>query len=181
MVTAKKLNSTSEFEALIARPENRERLFELVNGEITEKMPTEVHGAIAGNIITDLNLYLRQNRIGRAATEARHSVDEHNDFLPDVSVILDASRVPVDAGAIPRMPDLAVEIKSPSDSLKGLREKARYYLAHGTRLVWIVLPQYKIVEVYTPDNEFVVGEDEVLTGSDVLPGFALPVKHIFDI
>lgn len=181
MVTTGKLYTRTDFEGFITRPENRERLFELIDGEIVEKMPTELHGAIAGNIVTDLNLYLRGNRIGRAATEARHSVEDANDYLPDVSFILDISRPAVEAGVIPRMPDLAVEIKSPTDSLKGLRQKARYYLEHGSRLVWLVLPQHKLVEVYTPDEEYVLGEDEQLLGGDLLPGFVLPVKNIFDV
>jgi hypothetical protein len=36
--------SVDEFEQLINLPENRERLLELINGEIVEKMPAEEHG-----------------------------------------------------------------------------------------------------------------------------------------
>jgi Uma2 family endonuclease len=181
MVTTGKLHTTADFETFIARAENRERLFELIEGEIVEKMPTELHGAIAGNIVTDLNLYLRGNRIGRAATEARHSVDKYNDYIPDVSFILDVSRPAVEEGAIAQMPDLAVEIKSPHDSLKAMRQKARYYLEHGTRLVWLVLPQQKVIEVYTPEDEYIVGEDETLTGDDLLLGFVLAVRNVFEV
>ena len=45
------------------------------------------------------------------------------------------------------MPDLAVEIISPNDSMKQVRRKAAIYLRHGTQLVWIVMPDKKGVEV----------------------------------
>jgi Uma2 family endonuclease len=62
-----------------------------------------------------------------------------------------------------------------------MRDKARYYLANGVRLVWLVFPEQKVVEVYTPDDEYVVGENEALNGGDVLPGFTLAVSSIFDL
>jgi Uma2 family endonuclease len=85
----------------------------------------------------------------------------------------------VKKGSVPEMPDLAVEVKSPDDSLKLLRDKAHYYLANGTRLVWLVIPEKRLVEVYTPDDEQILTEEDTLSGEDVLPGFTLPVRDIF--
>ena len=42
--------TVEEFEAFIAKAENVDRLFELIDGEIIEKMPTEEHNLIIGNI-----------------------------------------------------------------------------------------------------------------------------------
>ena len=39
------------------------------------------------------------------------------------------------------MPDLAVEIQSPGNTLAELRRKAALYLTKGTELVWLVLPE----------------------------------------
>jgi len=180
MVISSQLYTVSEFEAFIARPENSEKLFELIDGEIVEKVVTREHGIIAGTIITYFNNFLWQNQIGNAAVEARHRPreDTHNDRLPDVSIVI--GNKPVErVGATPYMPDLAVEIKSPTDSLKKLREKIHFYLAHGTKIGWLVIPEKRLVDVYTPDDEFFLGEDETLSGGDVLPGFTLPVKNIF--
>lgn len=49
------------FEAFLALPENRGRLFELVEGEIVEKMPTEEHGVTAAWIVTFINMFLLSN------------------------------------------------------------------------------------------------------------------------
>lgn len=170
-----------KFEEFINLPENRDRLFELIDGEIIEKVPTEEHGIMALDIGTEFNLYLRQNKIGRAGVEIRHQMpgDKKNSYLPDVMVRLDVDTPIVKQGVVPRMPDLAVEIQSPDDSIKKLREKARYYLANGTRILWLVLTTKRIVEVYTPDDEYVLTEGDTLDGGDVLPGFKLAVKAIF--
>ena len=78
------------------------------------------------------------------------------------------------------MPDLAVEIKSPSDSGRQMREKAEYYLANGARLVWLVYPQKRLIEAYSLDADVeILLEDDTLTGGDVLPGFASAVAEVF--
>ncbi|MEO8393156.1 MAG: Uma2 family endonuclease [Chloroflexota bacterium] len=54
MAIQKQLYTIEDFEQFITQPENRDRRFELINGEIVEKMPTESHGIIAGNIFAPL-------------------------------------------------------------------------------------------------------------------------------
>ena len=182
MVAERKPIKVAEFDKFLAAPENRDRLFELVNGEIVEKAATQEHGMIALNIGTFFKLYLAEHPIGRASVETRHRApdDNANDLLPDVSFTRDLDKPIVKAGPVPYMPDLAVEIKSPDDTYKGMREKARYYLAKGTRMVWLVFPDKRIVEVYTANDEQILTENDTLTGGDVLPGFSLAVRQIFE-
>jgi Uma2 family endonuclease len=182
MAVGEKLVTIEEFEAFIARPENRERRFELVNGRIVEKVPTEEHGVIALNIGTELKLYARM-RGGRAAVEPRHRIpeDEHNARLPDVAFTSAERALPlVKQGAVPQMPDLAVEIQSPDDSPIELREKAIYYLKNGARMVWLVYPDKRTVEIHTAEDLRVLTAGDTLDGGDVLPGFSLPITEIFN-
>lgn len=169
------------FETFLQQPENRDRLFELIQGEIIEKMPTEEHGTIALTLGSAIRTYVKQHKLGRVGVEIRHGLtnDPLNSRIPDVSFI-SGQREAVTEGAVPQMPDLAIEIQSPDDSLKAMREKAHYYLVHGASLVWLVFPYKRYVEVYTPDHEMEVyfGADQ-LTGGDVLPGFALSVAEVF--
>ena len=183
MAIERKTITIREFENFLANPENRNHLFELVNGEIVEKVVTQEHGIIAGFFVTELNLYLRQNKIGRVGVEIRHRDvgDEENDRLPDVSFTRDLDKPMTKVGAVPYMPDLAVEIKSPDDTFKEMREKAHYYLAHGTTLVWLVFPDKRIVEVYSLDEEQVLTESDTLIGGELLPGFSLVVRNIFEV
>jgi Uma2 family endonuclease len=110
-----KLYTVEEFEQLAAEPANRDRLLELIDGEIVEKVLTEEHGVIALNIGTEIKIYLKQNPIGRAGVEVNHRVldDVYNSRVPDVSFIKDPRHDLVTKGSVPQMPDLAIEIKSP--------------------------------------------------------------------
>ena len=176
-----RLYTVDEFDEILARQENADRLLELINGEIVEKVPTQLHGFIAGNIFGFFWNYSRDKGIGVAVMEVRHRVpgDKHNDRIPDVSFYLDASQPLVERGPVPRLPDIAVEVKSPDDSYTQLQEKADYYLANGTKLVLLAYTEKRLLVVRTPDNEDILTEDETFDGGDVLPGFTLPVKEIF--
>jgi Uma2 family endonuclease len=181
MVIQERRYKVNDFEEFLALSENRDRLFELVDGEIVQKMPTREHGIIVGNIVTEFNLYLRQNPIGRAAVEARHrpANDDENDRLPDISFVSGLDKPVERKGPALYMPDLAVEVKSPDDSNKEMRAKADYYLANGSRMVWLVYPDKRLVEVHTADDFQIHTIDDTLDGGDVLPGFKLAVRDVF--
>ncbi|MCC6615126.1 MAG: Uma2 family endonuclease [Anaerolineae bacterium] len=172
--------TVEEFEAIADAPENADRLLELIDGEIVEKVPTEEHGLLSSNIIGPLWVWVQTHRKGRVVVEVRHRTlkDQHNARIPDISY-RETNDPPVRKGSVPQMPDFAVEIKSPTDSLKTLREKVRYYLNNGTRLAWIVISEKQIVDVYAPDMEDLLIATDMLDGGDVLPGFTMAVKDIF--
>jgi len=106
--------------------------------------------------------------------------DSLNARIPSISYFIDDSRPIVTRGAVPLMPDLAIEVKSPDDSYKTMRGKAAYYLQNGSKLVWLIYPEKRVIEVYRAggDDDFLNIED-TLTADDLLPGFALPVRTLF--
>lgn len=176
--------SYDQFERFLAERENADRHFELIDGEIVEKnMATEEHGMTAVELIYALRRFLETHPIGRLVTEVlyRHPDDPNNARQPDISFTLNTSEPVVTRGAVPRMPDLAVEIKSPTDTYKDMREKAYYYLAHGSKRVWLVYPEKRQIEVIVNDDFQLLGESDTLDGGDLLPGFALPVSAIFPV
>ena len=84
------------------------------------------------------------------------------------------------AGYFPGVPDLAVEVLSPSDRRGTVARKVRQYLALGVRLVWVVDPERRTVAIHRPHREVtMLGEDGILDGEDVLPGFSLPLSEIW--
>lgn len=181
MAYQEKLVTVAEFEDFIARPEHQDRLFELINGEIIEKMPTQLHGLIANLFNALLYLYMQQNPIGWVFSELRIKLpdDDKNESIPDVAVVLKAGREFEADAPLTYMPDLAVEIQSPGQSDKFMVDKAAYYLAHGAQMVWIVYPSKRLVEVLTATDRWLLTEDDTLEGGDVLPGFRLSVREIF--
>ncbi len=103
-------HSATDFESFINRPENAHRRFELIEGQIIEKMPTQEHGILAGTLVTAINVWQKPNRIGRAAVEARYRTpgDLHNDRIPDVSFVIGLDQPIVREGVVDRLPALAV-------------------------------------------------------------------------
>ncbi|HYO87657.1 MAG TPA: Uma2 family endonuclease [Candidatus Limnocylindrales bacterium] len=173
--------SADEFETLAAAPANANRLLELIDGEIVEKMTTEEHGLCAGNIYGHLWTYLRTHPIGRVVQEVHFRAADGSPtvYLPDVAVRV-TTAPPIRSGSVPMMPDLAVEVKSPANTLKALRDKAAYYLAHGTQAVWIVIPAKRLVEIYGPEMVEILTADDVLEAPTLLPGFQMLVSAVFE-
>ena len=79
----------------------------------------------------------------------------------------------------PICPDFVLELRSPTDTLKNLREKMVEYRENGARLGWLIDPINKQVEVYRLGQEVeVLKEPVTLSGEDVLPGFVLDLAGI---
>lgn len=79
----------------------------------------------------------------------------------------------------PICPDFVVELRSPSDSKRKLRDKLREYLANGARLGWLIDPLDGTVEISRPGQKpETLTRPEQLDGGDVLPGFVLNLRGI---
>lgn len=182
MSISPKIHTVAEFEAyLAAHPDG---LFELINGEIFEKVPTEEHAHIAGIIAGELHLYLKQHPDlkARFGVEARFrpEEDDFNDRMPDVFLrFTDEPRVT--QGPVSGLPDVAIEIKSPDDTYRGLRAKAAFYMEHAVKMVWLVFPDKQIVEVYEQERDIrILQPGDTILGGEILPDFGLPVDDLFD-
>lgn len=179
MVIGEKRYTLTEFHAFCEMPENKNRLLELINGEIVEKMasftPSKVAmrmGRFIGNFADEFGYV--------TGADGSYILAEDYEFMPDVGYISKARLSQEPEREVQGPPDLAVEVKSPSDSKRQLRLKVEDYLRFGTKMVWLVFPDDRRVEVYVPGadvREF--GLDDVLDGGDVLPGFKLAVRDIF--
>lgn len=80
-------------------------------------------------------------------------------------------------------PELAVEVRSPSDRMAALTRKMTRYLDTGAELTWLVDPQTRQVHVRRPGEDVatILRGGDVLSGEDVVPGLALPLPTIFDV
>ncbi|HEV2704648.1 MAG TPA: Uma2 family endonuclease [Pyrinomonadaceae bacterium] len=81
----------------------------------------------------------------------------------------------------PLCPDFVVELPSPTDSLKRLRQKMEEYIANGAQLGWLIDPGEKMVYVYRPQSAVEILEDpESLSGEPLLRGFALDMRALWE-
>lgn len=78
-------------------------------------------------------------------------------------------------------PDLAVETVGPWDDPAAFHDRVLTYLAAGTRLVWVIRPRDRTVEVWRPDRPTrLLAAADRLDGADVLPGLRAPVADLFE-
>jgi Uma2 family endonuclease len=80
----------------------------------------------------------------------------------------------------PLAPDFVLELMSPADSLKEMREKMQEYMENGVRLGWLIDRRNRRVEIRREGKEPELLESpEILSGEDVLPGFSLRMRRIW--
>lgn len=183
MAVQERLITVDEYEDFLALAQNDER-YELIHGEIVAKVTTERHGIVSGNVYAALREFLKSWGLGRVVFEVRFRMpdDPHNTRIPDVSFTRTERLMPVvERGAVPQIPDLCIEVQSPDDTPREMRDKAAYYLANGAQLVWLIYTKKRQIEVMYPDGEFdLIREPELLTGGDLLPGFKMTFAEVFD-
>ena len=74
-----------------------------------------------------------------------------------------------------------VEVASPSDSVREVNDKARMWLSYGTRLVWVLHPNRRSVDVHPLGGTVAtLTNEDTLNGGEVLPGFECSLSDIFD-
>ncbi len=79
------------------------------------------------------------------------------------------------------VPDLAIEVISPSNSADAVHEKTREYFEADVRQVWVVYAKGNEVYVYSSPKQIQVLQlGDELDGGDLLPGFRLPLAALFE-
>jgi Uma2 family endonuclease len=170
---------------LLALPSDGFHRYELVKGRLLVREPAGFyHGRVASMINYLLSAQVVPRRLGVLVTADPGFHIEHGPDTvrsPDVAFVR-ADRVPAESplGFYVGAPDLAVEVLSPGNWRKDLREKIPQWLDAGTRLVWVVDTQKRTVTVHAPGAEPVLlRAGDVLTGGDVVPGFSHDVAECF--
>lgn len=143
------------------------------------------HGKIAANIVIELGNFVKPRGLGTVvASDSGVWLERNPDTVrePDVA-FTSAEKIPLDAeidGYAEVVPDLVVEIVSPSHSRRWAHDRAQMWLNHGAPLVWIVHPNTRTIDVYRPATPTTtLHETDSLTGHHVLPGFTCPLSTLF--
>jgi len=171
---------------LMRLPDDGQR-HELVRGELRTMPPAGwEHGCETVEVTMSLGAHVRQHRLGRVvAGEPGFRLTTAPDTVraPDVAFVR-RERLPTGAarrGYFQGAPDLAVQVISPNDLYTEVDEKVAEWLTHGTMMVLVVNPRRRTVAVHRPGQPVrTLGEDETLDGDDVVPGWTMAVREIFD-
>jgi Uma2 family endonuclease len=160
------------------------RICELVDGVLVEKTMGYYESLLASFLIRLLGDFVEKHHLGIVLGEGGTLKILPNQVrIPDVSFIawerFPGGRLPPEP--IPAVaPDLAVEVLSAGNTPGEMQRKLRDYFQAGVRLVWYLDPKARSMRVYTgPEQCVLVGEDGILDGGAVLPGFQLPLAELF--
>lgn len=170
--------------------------YELVEGRLI-RMPMSGGEAsrIAARLVVTLSLFVEPRHLGALLgadggfnlTQPGETAETAETALgPDASFVR-AERVPspgsAEYGKLWHLaPDIAAEIVSPNQYRPEMEAKMRRYLAAGVRLVWLIWPQQRQVDVWRLGTDAPVatlGMGDALDGLDALPGLTYPVADLF--
>jgi len=163
-------------------------LYEIVAGRRVEKPPMGTYEGVVGSVLVEmLAPYARSNRLGRVVSEVLFRINKGDGphRRPDVAFV-SYERWPRERKINSNngwdiVPDLAVEVVSPSNTAEEVFGKIREYFQAGVRRVWIVLPVERQVYVYESSTKTkILGLGDALDGEDLLPGFRLALAVLFE-
>jgi Uma2 family endonuclease len=183
--TIKKLMTAEEFCDWVHQPEQADKWFELVRGEVIELPPPfKPHGAVCYNIGRILGNFLFERGKGYlTGNDSGVILERDPDTVrgPDVALYEDANtfaELHPKYGEVP--PRLAIEVLSPNDRANKVLRKINDYLRCGVGMVWVIDPEIRTATVHQPGKPQVeLTENQEITGEDVLPGFRCLVGDFF--
>lgn len=170
-----------------------EERLELIKGKIYAlAAPSRSHQNITGKVFLQIGSFLQRRkpcnvyvapfdvRLPRKSKDDRDIITV---LQPDICVICDPSKLD-DRGCI-GAPDIVVEILSPSNNKKELKNKYEVYEESGVLEYWVVSPQDKTFLAYILDESGKYQPTRLMVGGDiystpVLEGFELDLEVVFE-
>jgi Uma2 family endonuclease len=164
--------------------DHSERICELIDGVLVEKTMGYMESLLAMAVGEFLRRFVRDQKLGIVlGADGPLRILPRQIRVPDVCFVswerLPDGKLP-QTPILPVAPDLAVEVLSEGNTEHEMHRKLSDYFAAGVRLVWYIDPRTRTAAVYTaPEQCTMLNETDVLTGGDVLPGFALSLRELF--
>lgn len=170
-----------------------ERL-ELIKGKIFKMTPAPniYHQDISANVFYHLYNYLKDKSCKTYSApfdvrlpQKKNENDEqiYTVVQPDICVICDLSKL--DIRGCTGAPDIVIEILSPGNNQKELKNKYEVYEESGVSEYWIIHPQEKTFLKYTlvngayqPSKLLTMGD---IVTTPILPGFQLDLDAVFAV
>jgi Uma2 family endonuclease len=183
-MATKTLLTIEEFERLAETEDGG--AYELDEGELVE-IPdrTMIHNVTRDKTGRLLGIHLSSHRDqGFVVAEEKFRLFEKVVRRPDIALVGPDQHELVnwEEDVQPFAPRLAIEIASPTNTVRTITRKLRQYLDAGVVVVLIMFPDLKEIHVYAASER-----PHILTAGDrleipaLLPGFAAQVADLFEI
>jgi Uma2 family endonuclease len=169
-------------------PQDDDILYEVVDDKLVELGPMGAHEIWLATVLTGyLGNFIRQHQLGRVVQE----------LLFDFTAMVQRKRRPDVAFVsyerwsrqrpVPRteawevVPNLVVEVISPSEKGEAILDKVAEYFRIGVECVWVIFIAHQQVYVYeSPTQVRILTRADDLSGEPVLPHFRLPLATLFE-
>ncbi|AGA31555.1 Uma2 family endonuclease [Singulisphaera acidiphila] len=169
-----------------APPANSDTLYEVVDGQVVEKAAMGAYPTWLASLLAQaMGAFTTAHKRGRVVVEMLFRLDNDLQRRPDVAFVSHdrwprGRQVPHEA-AWDVVPDLAIEVVSPTNTADEIMAKVDEYFRAGVQRVWVVYPKARAVYVYESPNEVkILRVDNTLDGAPLLPGFHLPLALLFE-
>ncbi|MBT0811110.1 Uma2 family endonuclease [Litoribacter ruber] len=167
-------------------------MVELIKGKVFRQpsAPKRIHQEISREVSMPLYNYLDRGTCQvyvapfdvRLPFGSKKNEDITTVVQPDICVICDPGKLD-DAGCI-GAPDLVVEILSPGDNRKELKDKYEVYQESGVKEYWVIQPETQNFLIYTLHHGYYKASKLYTTGdvieSSCIKGFKLDLDEVFD-
>lgn len=154
--------------------------YELLQGEAVPKMsPKYFHSRATGKIFAILDTWCQDQ--GRVGIEWAFDLDDENTPVPDL-LYVSYNRLPNswnENTACPVVPELAIEIISPGQSLGKLIIKAESYLQAGAEQVWILDPKFQSLTVLSIDRAIQTFINSMVFTDELFPDLKFTIDQLF--
>ncbi len=170
-------------EEFLKLPEKKPAL-EFEDGEVTQKVsPKGPHPVLQAIVAELFNRSLRPRKLALAMTELRTTFAGAS-RVPDTAVYR-WERIPRRPGGkvdydFREPPDIAIEIISPGQGPNRLIRRCQRFLEEGVRTVLLVDPEDESIAVFRADGTRTFRGTERIDLGDVIPGFTLDIRELFD-
>jgi Uma2 family endonuclease len=161
--------------------------YEVINGVRVEREPMGAFETVLASWLCHLiNSFAAGKKLGLAVSEVLFILDAPRGLKrrPDVAFVSYAhwpAAVVAREAAWNAIPDLAVEIVSPTNLAEEIDSKITDYFQAQVRQVWVVYPDSGRIYVYqSPTRITVLERTDTLDAGDVLPGFRLPIAQLYE-
>jgi len=147
------------------------------------EMADGLSGAVGADLTTYLNLYVKENGLGTVFNaDTDFVLGDIGKRRPDIAFCSFETLPEPPRTVVPVPPDLAIEVVSSRDEFDNTDRKLQEYLQVKIKLIWVVRPVMKVIEVYRQDGTTtLLNLKDTLKGEDVVKGFELPISKLFGV
>ncbi len=142
--------------------------YEIINGEMIQKSaPTPMHQRICRKLIVILDKFIDEKKSGEIfQSPIDVYLDEYNKPQPDIIFVSKEKKTIITNDGIMGVPDLIIEIISPTSVIRDRIEKKNLYERMAVQEFWLIDPQYEAIEIHTLQNN----RYELFTAATTLEG-----------